>query len=116
MTTQDEKGRRPETPPKPPAERVESLFGQLEALEHAMAKAEQALLEGLDDPYSVSALAELREQHDALGQAANDIEREIRDYVQNSSALAVFATREEAVRALAGDESSPGIGKGTKAE
>jgi hypothetical protein len=96
---------------RPAADEVESLMGQLHALEHALTGTEQALLDAMDDR-SASVLADLREQHDVLGEAARDLESQIRRQVERSCALAIFATQDDAVRALAG----PGTKKpGTEA-
>jgi hypothetical protein len=98
--------------PRPAADEVASLMGQLQALEHAITGTEQALLEAMDDR-SASVLADLSEQHDVLGEAARDLESQIRRRVENSSALAIFATQDGSVRALAGsDVKEPGTQAG----
>lgn len=76
---------------KHPAEKVQSLFGQLEQIEAALAANREALMAVVDDMNAVSVLGELETARAELQAAADDIVRKIAVQVESSSAAAVFA-------------------------
>lgn len=73
---------------KRPADVVESLFGQLESVEHALAECE--VLISTMDPQPNSMYAELHNAADVLRAEARSLADRIGQVVQSSSAAALF--------------------------
>lgn len=80
------------------SDRVTSLFGKLEAVEQAMVDNQKAFLDALDDDNAVSGLATLQQEAETLDREANHLVRAIREAVESSSALAVFARQVDDLR------------------
>ncbi len=76
-----------------PAELVQALMAELNAIEEAIAANQRAQLRALDDLYSASAFAELSSDGEALEQAAARLVEAIREHVEASNAAAVFGSR-----------------------
>jgi hypothetical protein len=72
------------------SERVASLFGQLEAIEHAMVSNREALFALADLDPATSLLGDLRSAAEALEAAAEEIVAKIQEHVEDTSAFAVF--------------------------